>query len=50
MRLSRLLAALGVLVLASAAQAAGPEAMRFPSADGTTSLVGYLFLPEGAGP
>ena len=50
MRLPRLLAALGVLVLASAAEAAAPEAIRFPSADGTTTLVGYLFRPEGAGP
>jgi dienelactone hydrolase len=53
MRSARLLAALGVLVLgaaAGAASAAAPETIRFPSADGTTSLVGFLFLPGGAGP
>ena len=53
MRSARLLAALGVLVLgggASAESAAAPETIRFPSADGTTSLVGFLFLPGGPGP
>ena len=52
MRSARLLAALGVLVLAAAGaeSAAAPETIRFPSADGTTSLVGFLFLPGGPGP
>ncbi|MCK9685576.1 dienelactone hydrolase family protein [Scleromatobacter humisilvae] len=30
--------------------AAAPRATHFPSADGTTELVGYLFEPAGAGP
>jgi dienelactone hydrolase len=48
-------AALGVLVAAGAVLAAGlalaaePETVHFPSADGSTSLVGYLFLPKGPG-
>jgi len=53
MRSARLLAALGVLVLgggAGAESAVAPETIRFPSADGTTSLVGFLFLPDGPGP
>lgn len=53
MRSAQLLVALCVLVLgggASAESAAAPETIRFASADGTTSLVGYLFLPGGAGP
>jgi carboxymethylenebutenolidase len=29
---------------------AAPQAVHFPSADGTTELVGYLFEPAGAGP
>ena len=33
-----------------AAAAGEPETVRFPSADGTTTLVGYLFTPDGAGP
>jgi len=53
MRSARLLAALCVLVLgggASAESAAALETIRFPSADGATSLVGFLFLPGGPGP
>ena len=38
--------AVGVL---RAEAAAAPETIQFPSADGTTTLVGYLFRPEGAG-
>jgi len=52
-RSAPLLAVLGVLVLggwAGAESAAAPETIRFPSADGTTSLVGFLFLPDGPGP
>ena len=30
----------------SAEAAAPPETIRFPSADGTTTLVGYLFRPD----
>jgi carboxymethylenebutenolidase len=42
---------LGVFVLAGAAGgASSPETVRFPSADGKTSLVGYLFAPGGLGP
>lgn len=32
------------------ASAAVPETVRFPSADGATDLIGYLFRPAGAGP
>ncbi len=39
---------------AAAARASAPEAVaqaaHFPSADGHTELVGYLFMPAGAGP
>ena len=38
-----------VLVLLSVAAAAPPQAVRFPSADGQTDLIGYLFLPAGGG-
>jgi carboxymethylenebutenolidase len=46
------LAALAVLLLAGpgAAGPAGPETIHFPSADGATTLVGYLFRPDGGGP
>jgi carboxymethylenebutenolidase len=40
---------IGALVAASA-QAQAPETMRFPSADGHTTLVGYLWLPSNPGP
>ncbi len=52
MRSARVLLALGVLALvaASVVEAAAPETIHFPSADGTTSLIGYLVLPAGAGP
>jgi dienelactone hydrolase len=48
-------AALGILALVlAAASAAGaasaPETVHFPSEDGTTSLVGYLFTPAASGP
>ena len=52
MRAARRLAALCVLVVgggASAASAEAPETIRFPSTDGTTSLVGFLFLPDDPG-
>lgn len=55
-RPARWLAALGVLALTTAAASLGravaaapPETIRFPSADGTTTLVGYLFRPDGKG-
>src|SRR6185295_14045753 len=32
------------------AAASGPETVRFPSDDGKTTLVGYLFAPAVAGP
>jgi carboxymethylenebutenolidase len=38
------------LCCALAAPSRAPQTARFPSADGTTELVGYLFLPAGAGP
>ena len=42
------LAALAALVIASAAQAETlPQRVTFPSADGKTTLVGYLYLPSG---
>lgn len=44
---------LGVLALIFALDAAAaqlPETVGFPSKDGATELVGYLFKPEGAGP
>ncbi len=52
MRSTRVLATLAVLLFAGPAAAgpAGPETVHFPSADGTTSLVGYLYRPDGAGP
>jgi carboxymethylenebutenolidase len=37
-------------LLLTAARAAEPETVFFPSADHTTELVGYLFRPAGAGP
>jgi dienelactone hydrolase len=46
--LSRLLILLPLL-LASPARAA-PETVFFPSADGTTEIVAYLFRPSGAAP
>jgi dienelactone hydrolase len=36
-------------LLASHAGAQLPETVHFPSADGTTTLVGYLWLPQGGG-
>jgi dienelactone hydrolase len=36
-------------LLAAAAGAQVPETVHFPSADGTTTLVGYLWLPQGGG-
>jgi carboxymethylenebutenolidase len=44
---------LAALLLGStlcAAHAATPQTVHFPSADGTTELVGYVFEPAGAGP
>lgn len=41
--------ALAGLLLAAAAHAATPKTVYFPSADGKTELVGYLFLPDAAG-
>ena len=44
---------LGVLVLIFALNAAAaqlPDTVGFPSRDGNTQLVGYLFKPQGAGP
>lgn len=37
-------------VLGSAGEATAAETVRFPSADGMTTLVGYLFVPSGADP
>ena len=37
-------------MLLTAAHAAEPDTVFFPSADGTTQLVGYLFKPAGPGP
>lgn len=39
-----------VLGAACSALAATPETVKFPSRDGKTELVGYLFKPAGAGP
>lgn len=45
------LAAIGLLAIPSLACAAdAPETVRFPSRDGKTQLVGYLFRAEGTGP
>ena len=44
---------LGVLVLICALDAAAaqlPDTVSFPSKDGKTELVGYLFKPQGSGP
>jgi carboxymethylenebutenolidase len=38
------------LALAANAVAAAPRTVYFPSGDGHTALVGYLFAPEGPGP
>lgn len=38
------------LLIASAAPAADPETVRFPSRDGRTELTGYLFKPSTPGP
>jgi len=38
-----------LLALSSLAVAAPPQTVRFPSADGQTELIGYLFLPAGGG-
>jgi len=38
------------LTAASTAATAAPRTEHFPSADGHTELVGYLFAPEGPGP
>ena len=46
--LALLAALLGAV--AGTAAASGPETVRFPSDDGTTTLVGYLFAPAGAEP
>jgi carboxymethylenebutenolidase len=43
-----LAAALASLAAATAAVAAPPETVHFPSGDGATELVGYLFRPESA--
>ena len=45
----RIAALLGALLAADAASAAPPRAVYFPSADGKTALVGYLYAPDGAG-
>lgn len=45
-----LIALVLVLVRATASDAAAPETVRFASADGKTQLVGYLYVPENAGP
>ena len=48
--------AVGLLVAAASAVgttsvlAATPETVKFPSRDGKTEFVGYLFKPAGAGP
>ena len=43
--------ALTLALLGSAAFAdALPERVTFPSQDGRTTLVGYVFAPQGAGP
>jgi dienelactone hydrolase len=39
-----------VLLLASAVYGAEPKTVHFPSEDGRTKLVGYLFEPAGPGP
>ena len=38
------------LALAATAAVAAPRTEHFPSADGRTELVGYLFAPDGPGP
>jgi carboxymethylenebutenolidase len=40
----------GFTVWSAAAGSPGPQAAHFPSADGRTELVGYLFEPSGPGP
>ncbi|MGZ8209947.1 MAG: dienelactone hydrolase family protein [Burkholderiales bacterium] len=44
------LAALALAFAMSHGLAATPETVRFPSADGKTTLVGYLYRPDGPGP
>src|SRR5450759_1401700 len=41
---------LGFTVGSASAGSPGPQATHFPSADGRTELVGYLFEPSGPGP
>ncbi len=48
-RTTRLAAAATGLLLAAAAGAATPQTVYFPSADGKTELVGYLYMPGTAG-
>jgi len=44
-----LIAAFTVALSSKIALAQSPEPVKFPSADGKTTLVGYLFKPEGTG-
>jgi dienelactone hydrolase len=46
---TRLALAAAGLLLAAAANAATPQTVYFPSADGKTELVGYLYAPGSAG-
>jgi dienelactone hydrolase len=48
--MTRSLACLVLLWLTVAPAVAQPETVYFPSADGKTEIVGYLFRPAGAGP
>ncbi|HYC46013.1 MAG TPA: dienelactone hydrolase family protein [Burkholderiales bacterium] len=50
MQFTRLFAFAFFLLAPHVAPAASPETVRFPSADGRTELLGYLFKPEAAGP
>jgi len=45
----RLASAAAGLLLAATAHAAAPQTVYFPSADGKTELVGYLYRPDAAG-
>ena len=49
-QVKHILLALGLLCLGFAKASAEPDTVYFPSADGATEIVGYLFRPAGAGP
>jgi dienelactone hydrolase len=49
-QVKHILLTLGLLCLGFAKASAEPDTVYFPSADGATEIVGYLFRPAGAGP